>query len=162
MGALLPVGALIVAAHFVGAWPGEDVGLVSEMATLLTFAAGAHWDCLPLAAALATAAISLLSLKPEMHPFPPRITREDVNTTPRFAVIPRIILDVQPERAFGRQPLNVVNPYRIWLMVVVLEHWFFGTHSRQALGTAAANQPHRPAGRDCVEHPDNPQSLVVQ
>lgn len=122
VGMLIPMGALIVIAHFVGAWQRGGVGLTTEMATLLTFAAGAlcYWDYLPLAAAVGVATTVLLSLKPEMHAFAQRITREDVYATLKFAVITVIVLPLLPNRAFGPPPLNVINPYEIWLMVVLI------------------------------------------
>jgi len=122
IGVLFPMGALIVAAHFVGAWQREGVGLTTEMATLLTFAAGAlcYWDYLPLAAAVGVATTVLLSLKPEMHAFAQRITREDVYATLKFAVITVIVLPVLPNRGFGPPPLNVINPHQIWLMVILI------------------------------------------
>ncbi len=122
VGLLLPMGALIVAAHLVGARRRGGLGLTTEMATLLVFAAGAlcYWDYLPLAAAVGVAATVLLSLKPEMHAFAQQITREDVYATLKFAVITVIVLPLLPDRGFGPEPLNVVNPHEIWLMVVLI------------------------------------------
>lgn len=122
VGMLLAVGGLIVAAHFVGAWRHKGIGLTTEMASLLTFAAGAlcYWNYLPLAAALSVATTVLLSLKGEMHAFAQRITREDIYATLKFAVITAIILPVLPDQGFGPPPLNVLNPYQVWLMVVLI------------------------------------------
>jgi uncharacterized membrane protein (DUF4010 family) len=122
IGLFMAMAALIVAAHFVGAWQRGGVGLTTEMATLLTFAAGAfcYWGYLPLAAAVGVATTVLLSLKPEMHAFAQRITREDVYATLKFAVITVIVLPLLPNRGFGPPPLDVVNPYEIWLMVVLI------------------------------------------
>ncbi len=121
-GLLLPVGALIVIAHFVGAWQRGGVGLTTEMATLMTFAAGAlcYWDYLPLAAAIAVAVTVLLSFKPQMHAFAQRITREDIYATLKFAVITVIVLPVLPNREFGPEPFNVFNPHQVWLIVVLI------------------------------------------
>ena len=115
-------GALIVVAHFVGAWRREGTGLTTEMATLLTLLAGAlcYWDYLALAAAIGVVTTVLLSLKSEMHAFADRITREDVYATLKFAVITAIVLPLLPNRAYGWPPLDVLNPYEIWLMVVLI------------------------------------------
>lgn len=129
VGMLLPVGALVVAAYFVGAWKHGGVGLTTEMATLLTFAAGAlcYWDYLPLAAALGVTTTVLLSLKPEMHALADRITREDIYATLKFAVVTAIVLPVLPDRGYGPPPLNILNPHEIWLMVVLISGIsFFG------------------------------------
>ncbi len=122
LGIALPVGALVVVAHFVGAWPHEDTGLTTEMATLLTLAAGAfcYWDHLALAAAIGVTTTLVLSLKPEMHAFAQQLTREDVYAILKFAVITVIVLPVLPNRSFGPPPLDVLNPHEIWLMVVLI------------------------------------------
>jgi uncharacterized membrane protein (DUF4010 family) len=121
-GIALPMGALIVVAHLVAAWRHEGVGLTTEMATLLTFGAGAlcYWEYLALAAAVGVVMMGLLSLKPEMHAFAQRITQEDVYATLKFAVITVIVLPILPNQGFGPPPLNVLNPYEIWLIVVLI------------------------------------------
>ncbi len=122
VGVIIPMGALLVVAHFVSAWQYGGAGLTTEMATLLTLAAGAlcYWEYLPLAAAIGVATTVLLSLKPEMHAFAQQITREDIYATLKFAVITVIVLPVLPNQGFGPPPLNVLNPYQIWLMVVLI------------------------------------------
>jgi uncharacterized membrane protein (DUF4010 family) len=89
---------------------------------LLTILAGAqcYWDYLALAAAIAVVTTVLLSLKPEMHAFAQRITREDVYATLKFAVVTVIVLPVLPNQTYGWPPLDVLNPYEIWLMVVLI------------------------------------------
>jgi len=118
---VLLLGTLITVAYFVSAWRGE-VGLTTEVSALVTVLAGAlcYWDYLALAAAIAVATTVLLSLKLEMQTFVRRITREDVYATLKFAVITAIILPVLPNQTFGPPPLDVLNPYKIWLMVVFI------------------------------------------
>lgn len=122
VGVVVPMGALIAVAHFIGAWRHEGTGLTTEMATLLTFLAGAlcYWNYLALAAAIAVVTTVLLSLKPEMHAFAQRITREDVYATLKFAVVTVIVLPVLPNQTYGWAPLDVLNPHEIWLMVVLI------------------------------------------
>jgi uncharacterized membrane protein (DUF4010 family) len=121
VGIVLVLGALIAIAYFVTAWRG-DVGLTTETSAVLTVLAGAlcYWDFLPLAAAIAVATTVLLSLKLEMQTFVRRLTREDVYATLKFAVITAIVLPVLPNETFGPSPLDVLNPYKIWLMVVFI------------------------------------------
>lgn len=121
VGIVLSIGALVTVAYFVSAWRGR-VGLTSEIAALVTVVAGAlcYWDYLALAVALAVVTTVLLSLKLEMDIFVRRITREDVYATLKFAVITAIVLPVLPDRSFGPPPLDVLNPYKIWLMVVFI------------------------------------------
>ncbi len=121
IGILLLMGGFITVAYFIGAWRGE-VGLTTEVAALVTVLAGAlcYWGYLALAAAISVTTTVLLSLKLEMRTFARRLTREDVFATLKFAVITAIILPVLPNQAFGPSPLNVLNPYKIWLMVVFI------------------------------------------
>jgi uncharacterized membrane protein (DUF4010 family) len=115
------IGGFIAISYFVTSWRGE-VGLTTETAALLTIIAGAlcYWDYLGLAVALAVTITVLLSLKLEMRTFAQRITREDVVATLKFAVITAIVLPVLPNRSFGPPPWDVLNPYKIWLMVVFI------------------------------------------
>ena len=114
-------GGFVAVSYFVAAWRG-NVGLTTETAALLTLIAGAlcYWDYLALAVALAVVTTVLLSLKPQMRTFAQRITREDVYATLKFAVITAIVLPVLPNRSFGPPPWDVLNPYKIWLMVVFI------------------------------------------
>ncbi len=114
-------GGLILVGYNVDAEHGGR-GLTSEMATLLTFFSGAlcYWGERPLAVALGVTTMALLSLKPEIHTFAHRITREDVYATLKFAVITAIILPVLPDEAIGPPPLDALNPYKVWQMVVLV------------------------------------------
>jgi uncharacterized membrane protein (DUF4010 family) len=115
------VGALIAVAYFVTAWRGS-IGLTTEVAVLLTVIVGAlcYWEHVALAVALAVTITVLLSLKLEMDIFVRRITREDIYATLKFAVITAIVLPLLPNRSFGPPPWDVLNPYKIWLMVVFI------------------------------------------
>ncbi len=118
---LLGVCGLIAIAYQANTRLGR-LGLTTEMAAVLTLLAGvlcyhAHYE---LAAALAVAITWLLSLKVEMHGLAARITRQDLFAVLKFAVITLIILPVLPNVNYGPKPLDVLNPYRIWLMVVFI------------------------------------------
>jgi len=120
-GIVLLVGGFIAVAYFVDAWRGE-VGLTTEVAALVVVLAGAlsYWDQLALAAAVGVATMTLLSLKLETQTLVESITREDIYATLKFAVITAIVLPVLPNQNFGPPPLDVFNPYRVWLMVVLI------------------------------------------
>lgn len=118
---LLVIGSLTTVAYFVLAQR-EDFGLTTEVSSLLTVLTGAlcYWNYLALAAAIAVMHTLLLSFKVTMHSFAHRIRQEDVYATLKFAVITAIILPVLPNQSFGPPPFNALNPYRIWLMVVLI------------------------------------------
>ena len=121
VGVLLLLGGLIAVSYFISAWQGQ-MGLTTEVAALMTILTGAlcYWNHIGLAAALAVATVVLLSLKLETDRFVQHITREDVYATLKFAVITAIILPVLPNRTFGAPPLDVLNPYKVWLMVIFI------------------------------------------
>lgn len=121
VGIITAMGVMITVAYFIMAQRG-GVGLTTETAALLTVIAGAlcYWGHLGLAVAIGVATTVLLSLKMEMDVFVRRITREDVYATLKFAVITAIVLPVLPNQSLGAPPLDVLNPYKIWLMVVFI------------------------------------------
>jgi hypothetical protein len=57
----------------------------------------------------------LLTLKDYLHRLARRVELEDVEATLKFAVISVIILPLLRNEVFGPPPLNVINPYKIWL-----------------------------------------------
>jgi uncharacterized membrane protein (DUF4010 family) len=98
------------------------MGLTSESSAILTMLAGTlcYYGYLELAAAMGVTITLLLSLKVEMHGLAQNMSREDLFAILKFAVITVIILPVLPNVNFGPEPLDVLNPYRIWLMVVFI------------------------------------------
>lgn len=127
-------GGLIVVGYNVEAEHGGR-GLTSEMAALLTYLSGAlcYWGQRPLAAALGVTTMALLSLKPVMHTFASRLTREDVYATLKFAVITAIVLPVLPDVAIGPAPFDVLNPHHLWQMVVLISGISFSGYALMKL-----------------------------
>ena len=121
LGVLVIIGALIAVSYFVSARKGE-MGITTEMAGLMAVLLGAlcYWDYLELAAALAVTTTVLLSLKVELESFAGRISRDDVFAALKFAVITAIILPLLPKEPLGPAPFDVLVPYNIWLMVVLI------------------------------------------
>lgn len=118
---VLLMGVLITVGYFITSWRG-DVGMTTEIAAVVTILAGAlsYWDEIALAVALGVVTTALLSLKLELHGFVERITREDILATLKFAIITAIILPVLPDQSPWPPPFDVLNPYQIWLMVVLI------------------------------------------
>ena len=121
VGVMMTLGGLIAVAYFIAARRGE-MGLTTEIAAILIILTGAlaFWDEMALAVALGVVTTALLSLKREMHRFAERISREDVLATLKFAIITAIVLPVLPNQSFWPAPFDVLNPYKIWLMVVLI------------------------------------------
>lgn len=133
---LAPV-AYIAISYAVAAWRG-DVGLTTEVAALITLMAGAlaYWGYTTLAVAVVVATLVVLSLKLEMEHFARDLSRQDINAALRFAVISALILPLLPNQGFGPPPFNVLNPYKIWLMVVFISAiGFIGYVLMKVVGT---------------------------
>lgn len=115
------VAALLIAAYM---RPVEHsgVGITTEVTAMLTVLTGAlcYYQYFGLAAALGVAMLVLLSLKPQLHYFAERLTSEDVYAAIKFAVVSLVILPILPNQSFLPPPFDVLNPYNIWWMVVLI------------------------------------------
>lgn len=121
LGVILLVGVFTAIAYFIDAWRGQ-VGLTTEIAILITVLIGAlcYWNYLTLAAALGIATTVLLSLKIETDQLVKALTREDIFAALQLAVISVIILPILPNESLLPPPFDVLNPFKIWLMVVFI------------------------------------------
>jgi uncharacterized membrane protein (DUF4010 family) len=121
VGVIIPLGLLIAVGYYITSTRG-NAGMTTEVAALVTVLAGAlaYWDQVALAVALAVVTTGLLSLKLELHGFVERLTREDIFAILKFALITAIILPVLPNETFGPPPFDALNPYNIWLLVVLI------------------------------------------
>jgi uncharacterized membrane protein (DUF4010 family) len=98
----------------------ERPGLTTDVAALLMFGVGAYLVLgqTPVAVAVGGVVALLLHWKGAMHGFAQRIGEKDVTAIMRFVLITLVILQVLPDRTYD--PYHVVNPYQIWLMVVLI------------------------------------------
>jgi len=118
---VLLIGLFLVVSYFVEAKEGR-VGLTTEVAAVLTVLIGAlcYWDHLTLAVTIGISTTVLLSLKVETDRFVSALTREDVSAALQLAVISAIVLPVLPNQSLFEVPFDVLNPFKIWLMVVFI------------------------------------------
>lgn len=121
VGIVAVLGGLVGVSYFVSASRGET-GITTEVSAIFVVLVGglAFWDEMALAVALGVITTALLSLKVELHHFAERISREDILATLKFAIITAIVLPVLPNQSFWLAPFDVLNPYKIWLMVVLI------------------------------------------
>lgn len=101
-------------------------GITTEVTILLVFMLGslAYWGWGTLASAITVVVTLLLSLKRTLHDLARRLTQEDLLATLQFALITAVVLPILPNRALD--PYGVINPYRIWLLVVLISGVSFG------------------------------------
>jgi uncharacterized membrane protein (DUF4010 family) len=123
------VAGLVIVSYAVTAERGE-FGTTTEISALLAFLLG--YLCLNgyvvLAAGLAVASGGILALKEWLHDLSHRIESADVEATLKFAIVSLIILPLVPNQNFGPPPLDVINPYKIWLMVVLISGIDFASY----------------------------------
>ncbi len=121
VGIILLVGLITAASYLIDAWRGY-VGLTTEITILVVVILGAlcYWGHLTLAVALGIVTAVLLSLKLETDRLVQALTREDIVSALKLAVISAIILPVLPNQAIGPPPFDVLNPFKIWLIVVFI------------------------------------------
>jgi uncharacterized membrane protein (DUF4010 family) len=115
------LGGLVVAEYVRQVSSGRP-GLTTRVAAMLTMLIGALAvrGSLTLVAALGVTTTALLSFKVEMHRFARHLTRDDLFAALKFALVSAVILPVLPDRDLGPAPLDALNPYRIWLFVVLV------------------------------------------
>jgi len=117
---VLALAAMLVMANIAKLKIEVDPGLTTEVAALLMFGVGAYLVVghVEAAVVLAGAVVLLLHLKRPMHRFVAAMGERDVTAVMQFALITLVILPVLPNRGFG--PYEVLNPFKVWLMVVVI------------------------------------------
>jgi len=120
-GIILFLGLFTTAAYFTDSRGGK-VGLTTEVAIVIAIAIGAlcYWGYLTLAIAVGIATTVLLSIKLETDRLARALTRDDILATLQLAVISAIILPILPNESFLPPPFDVLNPFKIWLMVVFI------------------------------------------
>ena len=117
----LSVLAVVITAYQATSRKGA-IGATTEVSVLITFFIGCicAWGQVGIAGAVTVVAMLLLSLKSWLHNLAKRIEPSDVEATLKFAIITLIVLPLVPNTNFGPEGLEVINPYKTWLMVVLI------------------------------------------
>ncbi|MDM8555851.1 MgtC/SapB family protein [Desulfococcaceae bacterium HSG7] len=117
----LAVVALVAVSYHITAQQG-NIGTTTEVSVLLTFFIGSMcaWNQVAIAGAVAVVTMLLLALKGWLHDLAKRIEPSDVEATLKFAIITLIVLPLVPNTNYGPTGLEVINPYKTWLMVVLI------------------------------------------
>lgn len=141
------VGAFLLVASFLGvaaiAWTAYlrgsaagEVGATTEIAALVTFFLGvlAGAGQLLVCSATGIAVAVLLVAKPRLEGFSRALSQEELSSALELAVISGIVLPLLPNRGYG--PWEVLNPFEIWLVVVVVSALsFVGFVAMRILGS---------------------------
>lgn len=129
LGLFAAIAGLILISYLVTARLGH-LGVTTEVSAVLAFALG--FLCVRghvvTAAGIAVASGGILALKDWLHRLAARVETADIAATLKFAIVSVLILPLVPDRSFGPPPLDVVNPYEIWLMVVLISGLNFASY----------------------------------
>ncbi len=117
---MVALALVLLVANLIKLRRGGNPGMTTEIAVLLTYGLGAYLVVGHTEAAVAVGGVSvlLLYLKEPMHRAVGAMSERDVTAVMQFALVTMVVLPVLPNRAFG--PYEVLNPFRIWLMVVLI------------------------------------------
>lgn len=118
---LLGLAGLMIVQNVIRLRAGEPhFGQTTEVAALVMFAVGAAvpLDLTPAAVVAGGAVALLLYWKHPLHRFVKRIGQAEMRAIFRVVLLALVVLPVLPNRAYG--PYAVLNPFKIWLMVVLI------------------------------------------
>jgi uncharacterized membrane protein (DUF4010 family) len=123
-GGLLFLAAILVTGNFLDARKNAEhgAGATTEIAALLVFAIGIYLadpeNARGPAVLFAGVTALLLHYKTPLHQFVRGLGPEDVRAIMQFVLITLVVLPVLPNRTYG--PFDVFNPFKAWLMVVLI------------------------------------------
>lgn len=112
--------AVMLVAHIRAMRRAETYGVTTIVASLVTFALGviAVRGDIAVTAAGGVIMTLLLGVKPTLHDWLNRIDYDEVLAVLKLLVISVVMLPVLPDRGFG--PWQSLNPFELWLMVVLV------------------------------------------
>lgn len=128
--------ALVVVGYF--AVSGKDVDGTTEVAALVTMAAGilAGLDRLALASGITALTCLLLVEKSRLHGTIAKLDDDEIRAAVRFAVMAAVILPLLPEGPYG--PWGGIRPRLLWILVLFFSGMsFVGYIARRIVGPKA-------------------------
>ncbi|HIQ21376.1 MAG TPA: DUF4010 domain-containing protein [Planctomycetes bacterium] len=124
--AMLGIAAVLVFPNLVRIRRADpDPGTTTDVAVLLMYSVGALLALLPreqmgVPIVIGGGVAVLLQFKMEMHRFVEKLGDRDLRAIMQFVLVTCIVLPVLPNRDFGPTGLEVFNPFKTWLMVVLI------------------------------------------
>ncbi len=119
--AVIALGVAIAGAHLVDPdTRADDYGTTTVVAALLVFTLGAInvFGYRLLAVAIGIGMTALLHFKVELEGAAERLTPTDIRSILQFGAVSAVVLPLLPNEPHG--PYGVLNPFNIWLMVVLI------------------------------------------
>ncbi len=114
------VGVLLIGNFAALRVEGPKLGITTEVAALVMYLVGVALVAgeIQLAIAVTGCVVVLLHSKSYLHSFTERIGEEEFRALSRLVLIGLVILPALPDHEWG--PYGVLNPFRIWSMVVLI------------------------------------------
>lgn len=124
----IAVAALTIAAHLQGGRHTNNRGTTSAFTMMLTFllAAWSSYGYPVLAIATTVIVTALLGNKQTLHRWLQNIAPEELFSGIKLLLISAVVLPLLPNEGFG--PWQALNPYWIWLMVVLISGLSFAAY----------------------------------
>lgn len=129
------IGLLLVSAYTVNSVSSPEKGLTTEFAALVTFIIGSMLNFMPpiFPVFIAIIVLFVLNLKDKIQEYQQAISEQDLGAAILFLVMTFVILPILPDKTID--PLGLINPNRIWIMVVLVAGIsFFGYIAIRLLG----------------------------
>lgn len=117
---LIAVSAAVLSHSFFLARQAKTPGMTTELAAIATFLLGvlATSGYVTEAVVVGGVVTLLLHWKSQLHKWVARIGESEFQAIARFVLVTLVVLPILPNQAFG--PYSVLNPWQIWLMVVLI------------------------------------------
>ncbi len=118
--AFLGFCGVVIVAEWLRSQKQGTYGITTPVAALITFAIGAvaALGQLSIAASAAVVVALLLGMKPQLHAWLRKLEEQELFATLKLLLISVVMLPVLPDKGYG--PWQVLNPYLIWWMVVLV------------------------------------------
>ena len=119
---------LLIASYVMTAYLDKRTGATTELAAIFTYFIGILMGMgeTLIATAITLVVVLLLYFKEVLHRFAHKVEKVELYDTIKFIAIVFVILPLLPNETFG--PLQVLNPYEIWLMVVLISTLSFASY----------------------------------
>jgi uncharacterized membrane protein (DUF4010 family) len=136
--ALVGIVAMTVVSYYISFNKHNEGGITTEVSMIICFIIGiiVQKNLLVLALFIAIITAAVLHLKEYLHRISDRMEKDDIQATLKFAVITFIIIMFDPDYTFflkdlgflggllenfpGLADVKMINPYTVWLMVVLV------------------------------------------
>lgn len=127
---------LVIASYLISSYQNKNSGATTEIAGIFTFLIGVlmGMEETLIASVITLIVVTLLYFKQALHAFAHKIAQEELYDTIKFIAVVFVVLPLLPNQSYG--PLGAINPYEIWLMIVLISTISFASYlGIKALGS---------------------------